>query len=231
MPTATYKIKDVNGRELASLASVLAPVELTALSTTSASNIITVASTTGLYPGMPVAIPNVPVGAFIHTVRNATTFEVWLSTFNLTTGVWSTSAANANATANGSSLVGHAFGYHPNCIIASVYAMGTWRNLHDTTSHGFPPTTSITTMTEGSAKYYQQGFGKGLAVFPTAGTVASGIYTPTAFELLKSDVHATTPLKRHNGEIWGVRPFVHTSGFVSHVSANPEHHIALSAIA
>lgn len=231
MPTATYKVKDANGRELASLGSVLAPVALAGVSTTSGSNIVTVTDTTGLYPGMPVAIPNIPLGAFIHAVKDSTTFEVWLSVFSLSAGTWSTSAANANATDNGSSLIGHAFGYHPNCIIASVYAMGTWRNIHDSTGYGYPFSLWIANSTEGAAKCYQTGFGKGLAVFPSAGTVASGVYTPTSYELIKSDTHAATPLKRHNGEIWGVRPFVHTSGFVSHIDANPEHKVALSAIA
>jgi hypothetical protein len=61
----TYDIIDRDSREITSLASVLSPVTLSSVSTSTSSNEVTVASTTGCYPGMPVAIPGVPVGSFI----------------------------------------------------------------------------------------------------------------------------------------------------------------------
>ena len=231
MATATYKLKDSNGRELASITSVLAPLQLTGVSTVSspASNEVTVDSTTGCYPGMPVAIPGIPPGSFIHAVKSSTVLELWRSVWDTSAGTWSTTAANANATATGSNLTGYAYGYHPSCIIAQTYAMGMWRNLHDSNnSLGFAATSS-------NEFQNHETFGVGVALVPTAGTVSqalssSGLYIPTAMDVRVSDALATTPVKRHNGEIWGVRPFIHTSGFLSHVSANPEHHIHLSAI-
>lgn len=226
MATATYKLKDYNGRELASITSVLAPVALTGVSVSSTSNLVTVDTTTGCYPGMPVAIPNVPAGSFIHAVKSSTVLELWRSDWATSTGVWTTSAANANATATASSLTGHAYGYHPSCIMAQTYAMGMWRNLHDSNS------------SNGSATVYgaygefvaHHTYGNGVAIVPTSGSLSAGLYAASAAEPRLSDNLSATPVKRHNGEIWGVRPFIHTSGFLSHVAANPEHHIHLSAI-
>lgn len=227
MATATYKLKDSNGRELASITSVLAPVALTGVSVSSTSNLVTVDSTTGCYPGMPVAIPNVPAGSFIHAVKDSTTLELWRSDWNTSTGVWTTSAANANATATASSLTGHAYGYHPSCIMAQTYAMGMWRNLHDSnTSNGLAGVADII-----GENVAHDTYGAGVAIIPTAGSWVGGQFLASAGDVRVADTLAATPLKRHNGEIWGVRPFVHTSGFVSHIDANPEHKVALSAIA
>lgn len=229
MATATYKLKDSNGRELASITSVLAPVALTGVSVSSTSNLVTVDTTTGCYPGMPVAIPNVPAGSFIHAVKSSTVLELWRSYWDTSTGLWTTSATNANATATASNLTGHAYGYHPSCIMAQTYAMGMWRNLHSSnTSNGSFGNTN--TYSEFIA---HETYGEGVAIVPTAGVVGifgNGVYTMSAGDVRTTDTLAATPLKRHNGEIWGVRPFIHTSGFLSHVAANPEHHIHLSAI-
>jgi len=226
MATATYKLKDYNGRELASITSVLAPVALTGVSVSSTSNLVTVDSTTGCYPGMPVAIPNVPAGSFIHAVKSSTVLELWRSAWDTSTGVWTTSAANANATATASSLTGHAYGYHPSCVIALTYALGMWRNLHDSNSSN-----GSATVVGAYGEYVAHNtYGNGVAIVPTSGSVSAGLYAMSAGSPRLSDALAETPVKRHNGEIWGVRPFIHTSGFLSHVAANPEHHIHLSAI-
>ena len=226
MATATYKLKDSNGRELASITSVLAPVALTGVSVSSTSNLVTVDTTTGCYPGMPVAIPNVPAGSFIHAVKSSTVLELWRSDWDTSTGLWTTSATNANATATASNLTGHAYGYHPSCIMAQTYAMGMWRNLHSSnTANGYFGNTNAY-----GESIAHETYGEGVAIVPTAGVVNGGIYGMTAGDIRITDTLAATPLKRHNGEIWGVRPFIHTSGFLSHVAANPEHHIHLSAI-
>lgn len=226
MATATYKLKDSNGRELASITSVLAPVALTGVSTSSTSNLITVGSTTNCYPGMPVAIPNVPSGSFIHAVKDSTTLELWRSSWDTSTGVWTTSASNANATATASNLSGYAYGYHPSCIMAQTYAMGMWRNLH-TSNTALGSIGAGSALTETTA---HETFGEGVALVPTNGTISTGLYNTTSMEVRVSDTLASTPVKRHNGEIWGVRPFVHTYGLLSHFAANPEHHIHLSTI-
>lgn len=234
MPTCTLKHIDDNGRVISTTSTVLAPVALTAVATNvtaGTENQITVASTTGVYPGMPVSCPNIPAGSFVHAVRSSTVLDLWCSAFNLTTGVASTSAANANATAAATGLTAYAYGFCSRTIVAAAYFEGTWRNLHSTTSHGAAGTGTIgATISDGSAAYARQGFGAGMALLPTAGTVSSGMHVATAFEYIKSDHLAVTPLKRHNGEIWGYHIVTHTGGFQTKIAARPKHDIIVSAI-
>ena len=230
MPTATYKLKDNNGRELCSIPSVLTPVALSGVETDASSNknLVTVASTANLFPGMPVAIPGMPFGCFIHSILSSTQIELWRSEFNRATGVWTTSAANADATKTATGQTGYAYGYHPACVIELAYAMGMWRNLHSSdTSNGI-------TQVGGNfgENLAHETYGEGVAIVPTTGTVTgAGLYIMTAGDVRTSDTLAATPLKRHNGELHGLRPFVHTSGLLSHIAANPQHHVFLSSIA
>jgi len=234
MPTATYKLKDSNGRELCSIPSVLTPVALSGVATDASSNknLVTVASTANLFPGMPVAIPGMPFGCFIHSILSSTQIELWRSEFNRATGVWTTSAANADATKTATGQTGYAYGYHPACVIELAYAMGMWRNLHSSdTSNGWPGSNSGF-----SENLSHDTYGEGVAIVPTAGIVsttgvAAGLYIMSAGDVRITDTLATTPLKRHNGELHGLRPFVHTSGLLSHIAANPQHHVFLSSIA
>jgi hypothetical protein len=221
----TYNISDRDGRVITEVPLVLAPVALTGVETTLTSNIVTVASTTGLYPGMPVAIPNIPAGAFIHAVKDSTTIELLRSVYS--SGAWTTVAANANATAADTGLSGHAYGYHFACIIEQAYAMGMWRNLHNARAIGISQTTSTNREVQANEL-----FGKGVAIVPSGGTWSAQVFAPTASGsvIATSDELAASPAKRHNGEIWGVRPFVQTSGALSHVSARPDWSVVLSEI-
>jgi len=229
MPTATYKLKDSNGRELCSIPSVLTPVALSGVATDASSNknLVTVTSTANLFPGMPVAIPGMPFGCFIHSILSSTQIELWRSEFDRATGVWTTSAANADATKTATGQTGYAYGYHPACVIELAYAMGMWRNLHSSdTANGSP-----TIVGAYGENLSHDTYGEGVAIVPTTGTVATGLYTMTAGDVRTTDTLAATPLKRHNGELHGLRPFVHTSGLLSHIAANPQHHVFLSSIA
>lgn len=229
MPTATYKLKDNNGRELCSIPSVLTPVALSGVETNASSNknLVTVESTANLFPGMPVAIPGMPLGCFIHSILSSTQIELWRSEFDRATGVWTTSAANADATKTATGQTGYAYGYHPACVIELAYAMGMWRNLHSSnTGNGIA--SIVNTYSEHLS---HDTYGEGVAIIPTTGTYFSGLYTMTAGDVRTSDTLAATPLKRHNGELHGLRPFVHTSGLLSHIAANPQHHVFLSSIA
>lgn len=220
----TYDIIDRDGREISSMGSVLAPVALTGVETTSASNIVTVASTASLYPGMPVAIPNVPAGSFIHAIVGSTSIELLRSVFS--SGAWTTVAANANATASDTGLSGHAYGFHWACIVAQDYAMGMWRNLHASRSMG--QTNFASTLNE---VRYHDAYGRGVAIVPTAGSWSGTVYTPSASDMRISDDLAASPAKRHNGEMWSVRPFVLTGGAVAHIPARPDWCAVCSAVA
>lgn len=224
---ASYLLKDSNGTTIATLPGVLDVVSLTGVATNVTSgteNQVTVASTTGLFPGMPVSIPNIPDGSFIHAIRSATVIELFRSAWNATTGVFTTSGANANATAAASGLLGHARGFDPRCLVTQFYARGTWRNIHSTEGSPLLGTGTVNvTISEGAARYAEIGFGKGVAIIPTAGTVSAGVHQATAFEYLKSDHLFATPIKRHNGEPWACRLVVHSGGHVSTVPADPDY--------
>lgn len=219
----TYTISDRDATVITEVPLVLAPVALTGVETTSADNLVTVASTTGLFPGMAVAIPNIPAGAFIHAVKDSTTIELLRSVY--ASGAWTTVAANANATASDTGLTGHAYGYHFACIIEQAYAMGMWRNLHGSRA--------IVQTQVGSATpeiRYNDMYGRGVAVVPTAFTVNATGLVGNAGDVRTSDDLAASPAKRHNGEVWGVRPFVQTGGALSHVPARPDWSVVLSEI-
>lgn len=207
---ATYLLKDSNGTTIATLPGVLDVVALTGVATNVTSgteNQVTVASTTGLYPGMPVSIPNIPDGAFIHAIRSSTVIELYRSAWNATTGEFTTSAANANATAAASGLLGHAHGFDARCLVTRFYARGTWRNT--VRAPGF------------QAVAWVEATGSGQLPFTTepaySGTTLSGV-TPRVSDELKA-----TPLKRHNGEPWACRLVVHSGGHLSTVPADPDY--------
>ncbi len=198
---ANYEIRDRAGRLLCTVPSVLDAVELSGVSTAAGSNILTVTSTTGVYPGLAVFCAGIPRGAFINAVRSATELELYASVFNATTGVWTTSAANAQATASATGLKAQAQGFCP-VPITVWFAEGCWRNLH-------------------SASYAL--LGPGVGVVPTAGTFTNGVYAPTAANIVPSDNLATTPLKRHEGVPRSVWLFVSTGGHqTTHVISQGE---------
>lgn len=222
----TYTITDRDARLITEVPLVLAPVALSAVETALASNLVTVNSTANLFPGMPVAIPNVPRGAFIHAIINDTSIELLRSVYSA--GAWTTVAANANATADATSLTGYAYGYHHECLIEQAYAMGMWRNLHDSRTMGI--TQVATGFVEAKANEW---LGRGVAIIPSGGTFSGQVFTPTTSgaTLSVSDNLAASPAKRHNGEVWGVRPFVQSSGALSHVPARPDWAVVMTAVA
>jgi hypothetical protein len=219
---ATYLLKDSNGTTIATLPGVLDVVALTGVATNVTSgteNQVTVASTTGLYPGMPVSIPNIPQGSFIHAIRSATVIELYRTAWNATTGEFTTSAANANATAAASGLLGHAHGFDARCLVTQFYARGTWRNTHNSISKGGQNAyvDSYEELNQGHQ------YGLGVAITPTSGTYSAGALLMTGHTVHLSDTLAATPLKRHNGEPWACRLVVHSGGHLSTVPADPDY--------
>lgn len=203
---ANYSYYDAFGIER-TITGVLNPVQLTAVATNitaGTENFVTVNSTAGLYPGMPFACPNIPQGAFIHAIRSTTVVELWASAWNATTGVFTTSKANANATAAATDLQAVASGFCPRTIVSLTYPMGTWRNLFAT--GGYTNAPGAVVLLPGNLT---------AATLTVTGTTLSGT---TQFA---SDQLSATPLKRHNGEPWGVYILVSTGGFQSLVQAIP----------
>lgn len=221
---ADYKYFD-NGEERTVL-SVLNPVSLTGVETNvtgGTEHLVTVASTASLFPGMAVNIPNIPAGSFIHAIRSATVIELWRSDWNATTGVFTTSAANAAATAAASSLLGTALGFDPRCLVTQHYARGTWRNTHRNDAKLWAATYTGGTVVS-------MGVTTGAALIPTAQTYTTGFATMTQGELRVTDELAATPLKRHNGEPWSFFILVSSGGFQSLVPALPNRELIYSGV-
>jgi hypothetical protein len=214
---ASYKIYDDSGRLISTVVSVLTPVQLTAIGTSSSSNIITVASITGCYPGMPVSVPYIPQGSFIAGFKSSTEIVLACTGWNATTGVFTTSTANANASTTGSGLIGYAYGYSPMCLIQNFFPLGTWRNLITSQySYKLGGTSAFESFITANAEVT----GFAFSGTPTTSTPTYGI---------KSDVLSSTPLKRHNGEPWGYYPFISTGGLLTAIPANPQYQIVLSS--
>ena len=215
-----YKVYDSNGRLISTLTAVLTPVALSGVATDSSSNKnrITVASTTGCFPGMPVQVPHIPQGAFIAAVLSSTQLLLAASTWDATNGKFTLTGANADATTTATGLTGYAYGFSPFCIVHSMFPLGTWRNSI---------TTQIAAGTSSSATYSAILTAQA-EVTSIVSTSATGTVTPTYGQ--KGDELATTPLKRHNGEPWGFHPVVSTSGLLTYLPARPDYQIILSSV-
>jgi len=220
---ANYKYYDSLGL-LRTVSNVLDPLELTSVEVNSGSSIITVDETSVVYPGQPISGFGIPLGCFVHSVRreagNPTQLTLWSSSFNLTTGVWSTAATNATASATNITVL--VSGFCPFTIVSLAYAMGTWRNLHSSnTSGGYIAINNVELTTH-------EALGAGVAQVPTAGIWSTGTYTTTAADVRVSDSLAATPLKRHNGELHGAYVLVSSNGHKSVVQALPGREILYS---
>ncbi len=220
-----------NNRLVTTIPGVLAPVELAGVTTTigAGGHLITVTSTAGIYAGMAISCPSVPIGSFVVSVISATVLELACSTFNRTTGAWSTSATNAQALTAASGQKAIAFGYHPFCIIEQSFPLGVWRNEIRNSAITIP------VAIEAASGHSSQLSGPAQLQVPALLTSASVTLSSGATVLVptydvKDDTCAATPLKRHNGEPHGIRPFVCTGGQVSHIPATPEWFAHFSAV-
>lgn len=203
---ATYKIYDKRrpGRLIATLSDVLAAVTLSSVATTSGSNVITCASTTGVYPGMMIACPGIPHGAAVKAVKNSTTLELHATIWTAgTTQAFSLSEANANASATASSLTAYAYGFNEVPQVRWV-PRSTWRNL--IRAPGFIS----------ASAYWVDGVNNPFTTVPTLNPGAI-----TALETVTSDELKTTPALRHKMSPEAVWSFVGTGGAHQAVGADP----------
>lgn len=227
---ANFKYYDSYGTER-TVANVLEPVELTEVDVTSGDTFISVAEASVVYPGQAIMGPGIPLGSFVHSVQkstgNPTKLNLMRSSFNRTTGVWTTSAANATTDVSVTGTTAMVFGFSPVAIVELAYAMGMWRNLHTSRASGILGTSS-TTLNE---TQYSDVHGEGVAIVPTAVTlVPNGLYA-TGGNVRTSDTLEATPLKRHNGELHGAYIIVSQYGYQSVVQALPGRELIYSPAA
>lgn len=232
---ADFKYYDAFGVER-TIKNVLEPVELTDVEVTSGSNVITVAEASVVYPGQAICCPYVPMGSFVYSVRkstgNPTSLELWRSTFNRTTGVWTTSGTNAQATDNLTGTTATVYGFSPMTIVELAYAMGMWRNIHTRNTPGLQPAGVSATLGDGASEVMQHGYGPGVGLVPTAvTTAASGAALPSTWAVRVCDTMSETPLKRHNGELHGAYILVSQYGYHSVVQALPGRELIYSPAA
>ena len=227
---ANFKYYDSYGTER-TVANVLEPVELTEVDVTSGDTFISVAEASVVYPGQAIMGPGIPLGSFVHSVQkstgNPTKLNLMRSSFNRTTGVWTTSAANATTDVSVTGTTAMVFGFSPVAIVELAYAMGMWRNLHTSRASGILGISSTTY----NETQYSDVHGEGVAIVPTAVAVAAtGLYA-TAGIIRTSDTLEATPLKRHNGELHGAYIIVSQYGYQSVVQALPGRELIYSPAA
>lgn len=207
------------GREVQTIPNVLGRTTLAAFSITATESVATVTSTADVIAGMPICGPGLPVGAFVAAVRSATELDLAVSTFNRSTGAWATAAVSASATI--SSKTAEVFGHHPLCVVEQALPMGMWRNHVPTINMQVPvvgeAASGNVVIISGAGNV--SGPAEVTALVSTRSGATSTL-TPTFG--IKDDSLAATPIKRHNGEIWGVRPLVSTGGHVSFIPAHPD---------
>lgn len=223
-------LKEYNefGQLVCTVEGLLAPVQLTSVATTSGSSTVTVNSTTNLFPGMVFRCPNFSGPCIIHAIRSTTTIDLVASVFSAT-GVWTTSAANAQATATASNLQATALAFDPAAIVSSAYAMGMWRNTHRLTNSAF-----YNFGISGTAQTGQT-MGTGIIAVPVtttnpaASAPNSGFTLPVTTRSHFTDELQDTPLKRHNGEFWSFYFAVSTGGQLSKIPAIPTNRLVYAA--
>lgn len=116
-----------------SIPSIIDVITLAGVSVSSGSNVVTVTSTDGLFPGMALFVPNVPQGAYIHAIKSTTEIIAYAPVYDSATGTYTTTAAGANATASASSMTGHARGFNEWGIPMPVMDGSSYRNEHGQT--------------------------------------------------------------------------------------------------
>ena len=226
---ANFKYYDSYGTER-TVANVLEPVELTEVDVTSGDTFISVAEASVVYPGQAIMGPGIPLGSFVHSVQkstgNPTKLNLMRSSFNRTTGVWTTSAANATTDVSVTGTTAMVFGFSPVAIVELAYAMGMWRNLHYSHAIG------LYGHSDGLNEFqYSDVYGEGVAIIPTAvSTIGNGLMA-TGGIIRTSDTLEATPLKRHNGELHGAYIIVSQYGYQSVVQALPGRELIYSPAA
>ena len=230
---ANFKYYDSYGTER-TVANVLEPVELTEVDVTSGNTFISVAEASVVYPGQAIMGPGIPLGSFVHSVQKSTGYPTKLnlmrSSFNRTTGVWTTSAANATTDVSVTGTTAMVFGFSPVAIVELAYAMGMWRNLHSSRAVGIYGISS-NSVSSWAETQHSDVHGEGVAIVPTAIQVGPGGLYASGGSVRTSDTLEATPLKRHNGELHGAYIIVSQYGYQSVVQALPGRELIYSPAA
>lgn len=192
---------------------VLPPLELTEVQVLENSNVVTVASTAGVWPGMAYFGPKMKDGvrAFVQNKLSATKLEIWGAKWDPETGFYTLSAENGRATADDNTAGNLAtvcgFGRLPDVVFRPG---GLWSNNFESTG-----VTNIPVKVA-DATVVQTTQTKAPLVFDPKYTWTSGtVVNISEPQVHKSDCLAETPLKRHHGVPQDMWVLVQEGGYVS----------------
>jgi len=160
--------------------------------TVGTANIITVTSTTGLFPGMGLAIPNIPRGAFIQSIKSATEIVAYAPLLDTATGEWTVTASAANATAIGTGMTGHAHGFNPIPIPEAITNGEVWRNTVPNEYNTSTLRVQVATGVSTNKAYVDPGIMAG-GVVPKEDAIFEGTWDASAIPLIKGGGGASDP--------------------------------------
>jgi len=216
----TYCVTNDYGETVRVIPDVIDPVQLLGVATTSGSHVVTVLDATVLWPGMAVQIPHIPRGAFIHAILSETEIVLMAPKWDAATGIASVSTTNAQATVTEADMLGTATGCS-DVAIPTWYFEGTWQNVISSSGAIKIPMVYGVAAMDQSTTLQQQPW----TMIPQMAVGSGGVAAVSAVEVVKSDSLLTTPLKRHDGEPWGVWLVTDNDGHQTKVRANPQHTI------
>lgn len=194
---AKYEYKDSQGELKQTVALVLPPKRLTGVETDDTSNIVTVASTEGVWPGMAWDGPYIADGvhAYVRAVLSATRLEIWGVKWEPGTGFYEMSAENGvpMETDSDPDLIAHVSGVREFALLFEP--QGVWRN--EIAAKGvvnIPVKVADATVVQTTQTEFP--FTLDPAYTWTTPATVVNVGQPVVH---KSDSLATTPLQRHNG--------------------------------
>lgn len=201
-PTATYVVTNDNGNVLRTIINVLAEVRQTGCATAT-SNLLTVADSTVLYPGMGVCCYQVPEGTYIVAIKDAT--HVVMS-------------AAASGTTTGLVVCFKGFVLVP---VSKNADRGTWRNtISGTTEWQFQQSNALhANPTQLNGPW---------TIVPA--TFESFLGAPLTYTIHKSDELDASPTLRTKTEPWSFWILVSTGGHISIIPFDPEHSLHLKSL-
>lgn len=162
---------------------------ITTNTTSGTAHIITVTSTVGVFPGMGLAVPFLPRGSFVQSIKSATEIVAFAPLLNVTTGEWTVSAANAAATAIGTGMTGHAHGFNPIPIPEAITNGEMWRN---TVPNEYNTSTLKVRVGNNPYQYVDPGIMAG-GVVPKEDAIFEGTFDASAIPLIKGGGGASDP--------------------------------------
>lgn len=225
-----YLYKNESGKTLQEIPLVLPPRRLTGVVTDDTSNIVTVDSTEGVWPGMAYDGPYIADGvhAYVRNVLSETALEIWGSKWDAGTGFFTLSAEDGvpAETDSDPGRMATVSGFRDNALCFDP--QGVWMNEIESTGTVAMP---VGYTNGGGSNLLSSHMSKMPYTFDPQYTFAGGAATMLTIGqplIFKSDSMADVPLKRHNGVPRAFWLLVSAGGYVSKLPALSKHSCAFA---